>query len=47
MSPIAGARLGVIGLGVAGGCGQERWRRKKEVERKGLRCQEEREKPGK
>lgn len=43
LSPGAGARLGVIGLGVAGGCSGERRRRKREVERKGLKCGEEKE----
>lgn len=46
MSPRAGAHLGVIGLGVAGGYSGERRRQKREVERRGLRCQEEKEKPG-
>lgn len=36
----------MIGLGVAGGCSGERRRRKREIERRGLRCQEEKEKPG-
>lgn len=36
----------MIGLGVAGGCSGERRRRKTEVERRGLRCQEEKEKQG-
>lgn len=33
----------MIGLGVAGGCSGERRRRKREVERKGLKCGEEKE----